>query len=157
MQALLEATEQDPLSMICLFSSVAARGGNTGQCDYAMANEVLNKVGAWERARRGGKCLVKSLNWGPWEGGMVTPALEAHFKAMGVPLIPLATGAQMLVDELLGSSAERVEIVMGGDPREVGLSGVQAGPYARFEISVSQGSHPYLKDHSIRTFRFFRW
>ena len=112
--------------------------------------EVLNKVGAWERARRGGKCLVKSLNWGPWEGGMVTPALEAHFKAMGVPLIPLATGAQMLVDELLGSSAERVEIVMGGDPREVGLSGVQEGPYARFEISVSQGSHPYLKDHSIK-------
>lgn len=150
LQALLEATKSDPLSMICLFSSVAARGGNTGQCDYAMANEVLNKVAAWERTRRGGKCLVKSLNWGPWEGGMVTPALEAHFKAMGVPLIPLREGAQMLVDELLGSNPERVEIVMGADPREVGLSGIQEGHYARFEVSVSQGSHPYLKDHSIK-------
>ena len=94
---------------------MAARCGNQGQCDYAMANEVLNKVAAAERKRRGGRLVVKSLNWGPWEGGMVTPALKARFEALGVPLIPLATGAQMLVDELTGAAPEQTEICLGGE------------------------------------------
>ncbi len=47
---LLAATSDDPLKVLCLFSSVAARTGNVGQVDYAMANEVLNKVAISERA-----------------------------------------------------------------------------------------------------------
>ena len=50
LRVLLGATREDPIDTIVLFSSVAARCGNQGQCDYAMANEVLNKVGALERA-----------------------------------------------------------------------------------------------------------
>ena len=100
--------------MLCLFSSVAARGGNTGQADYAMANEVLNKVAVSERVRRGGNCVVKSLGWGPWAGGMVGPGLEAHFAAMGVPLIPLDEGARLLVAELASPQVDEVELVIGG-------------------------------------------
>ena len=44
LRALLDATASDPLELLCVFSSVAARYGNPGQCDYAMANEVLNQV-----------------------------------------------------------------------------------------------------------------
>ena len=97
LRALLEATAGDPLRVICLFSSVAGRTGNTGQGGYAMANEILNKVAASERRRRGAGCLVKVVGWGPWEGGMVTPDLAARFAARGVPLIPLADGARALV------------------------------------------------------------
>src|SRR5262249_1176630 len=53
LRALLDATACDALKMILLFSSVAARGGNIGQGDYAMANEVLNQVALSEHARRG--------------------------------------------------------------------------------------------------------
>lgn len=114
LRALLGATESDPLKLLCLFSSVAARTGNNGQVDYAMANEVLNKVAAAERIRRGDTCVVKSLGWGPWEGGMVSPALKAHFASMGVSLIPLNEGARMLVDEIASPQRDDVELVLGG-------------------------------------------
>jgi hypothetical protein len=109
--AMLAATASDPLRAICLFSSVAARGGNVGQCDYAMANEALNRLAASEARRRPG-CVVKSMGWGPWAGGMVTPALAKQFAAMGVPLLPIDVGAQMFVAELASPGA--TEVVVGG-------------------------------------------
>ena len=60
-----------------------------------MANEVLNRVAQAEARQRPG-CVVKSIGWGPWAGGMVTPLLKAKFDELGVPLIPLAEGAARL-------------------------------------------------------------
>ena len=114
LRVLLKATDSDPLKLLCLFSSVAARTGNNGQVDYAMANEVLNKVAAAERRRRGETCVVKSLGWGPWDGGMVSPALKTHFASMGVSLIPLDGGARMLVAEIASPQRDDVELVLGG-------------------------------------------
>ena len=114
LQGLLAATDSDPLKLLCLFSSVAARTGNNGQVDYAMANEVLNKVAAAERRRRGDACVVKSLGWGPWDGGMVSPALKAHFASMGVSLIPLDDGARLFVAEIASPQRDDVELVLGG-------------------------------------------
>ena len=54
LRSLLAATADDPLAVLCVFSSVAAQFGNPGQCDYAMANEVLNQVLSAEQARRTG-------------------------------------------------------------------------------------------------------
>jgi len=102
-----------------------------------------------EAARRGGACLVKSFNWGPWQGGMVTPALEAHFAALGVPVIPLDVGAQMFVQELLGSDPTRVEVVVGGNPNHVGLSGHAGDGGVSIDVSISRATHPYLVDHAI--------
>lgn len=114
LRGLLAATDSDPLKLLCLFSSVAARTGNNGQVDYAMANEVLNKVAAAERRRRGETCVVKSLGWGPWDGGMVSPALKTHFESMGVSLISLDGGARMLVAEIASPQRDDVELVLGG-------------------------------------------
>lgn len=91
LRALLSATADDPLDTILLFSSVAAVFGNAGQSDYAMANEVLQQVASAEQARRP-DCLVRCVAWGPWQGGMVTPSLAAHFGRAGVPLIPRPRG-----------------------------------------------------------------
>jgi hypothetical protein len=124
---LLAATAKDPLTAICLFSSVAARSGNLGQCDYAMANEVLNLVACTERARRGTSCVVRAIGWGPWEGGMVTPSLKSHFEQMGVALIPLAIGAQRFVDEITGSN-EDIMVVIGGAGD--GALGIKVTPQA---------------------------
>ncbi|WP_437308298.1 SDR family NAD(P)-dependent oxidoreductase [Sorangium sp. So ce388] len=161
LRALLGATASDPLKAIVLFSSIAARSGNKGQCDYAMANEVLNKVAAAEAARRPG-CRVKSLGWGPWQGGMVNAALEAHFAQLGVPLIPLAAGARMLIDELCdgpvdsGAGApgaacpDAVEVVLGAEPKT--LAAPDAPDHGRrvaLAVRADRATHPYLGDHAI--------
>ena len=147
LRALLAATAKDPLTALCMFSSVAARTGNPGQCDYAMANEVLNLVACAERARRGASCVVRAIGWGPWEGGMVTPSLKSHFEQMGVALIPLAVGAQRFVDELVGSSDD-VSVVIGGS-NGLGALGAAVMPQATVQVRVDQHSHPQLADHRI--------
>src|SRR5262249_18948353 len=98
LRSLLAATTSDPVNTVCLFSSVAARTGNPGQADYAMANEVLNLVACAERSRRGNSCNIRSIAWGPWDGGMVTPGLKTHFQQLGVPLIPIESAAKIFVD-----------------------------------------------------------
>jgi NAD(P)-dependent dehydrogenase (short-subunit alcohol dehydrogenase family)/acyl carrier protein len=147
LRALLDATSEDRLALLCLFSSVAGRCGNPGQADYAMANEVLNKVAEAEHRRRGTHCLVRSLGWGPWDGGMVTPELKARFEEQGVPVIGLDTGARMLADELSSSRPDQVELVLGGDPRHFGRIGTASE--LRLDVLVDQYSHPFLADHAI--------
>ncbi len=150
LRALLAATGDDPLKLLCVFSSVSARCGNNGQADYAMANEVLAKVACAESRRRP-QILVKSFGWGPWEGGMVTPQLKERFASLGVPMIPLAAGARMFVDEVRGAERSDVELVLGGEPKAEAL--LFAGAEARvqeLELKVQRRSHGYLEGHSIK-------
>jgi len=149
LRALLDATQSDPLKLLAVFSSVSARCGNSGQADYAMANEVLAKVMSAEQRRRPA-LVAKSFGWGPWEAGMVTPHLRDRFAALGVPMIPLAVGARMFADELAGAAREQVELVLGGEPRPEAL--LFEGATARvqtLEISVARDSHAYLEGHAI--------
>ena len=147
LRTLLEATALDDLKAIVMFSSVAARTGNVGQCDYAMANEVLNKVAVAEAARRPG-CVVKSFGWGPWEGGMVSPALKARFQELGVPLIPLDSGARVLVDELTDGALDEIELVIGGKPTDGPLLS-DSPRSAVMEFVVGPETHPQIDDHAI--------
>jgi hypothetical protein len=127
-----------------LFSSAAAREGNAGQADYAMANEVLNKVAHVEARRRGNGCRVVSIGWGPWEGGMVTPALRRHFESRGVTLLPVAAGAASFVRELEG--AGNVEVVIQGNG---GLRGPDR-PVLQADIHVDELTWPQLGSHRIQ-------
>lgn len=150
LHALLAATVADPLKLLCVFSSVSARCGNTGQSDYAMANEVLAKVVAAEARKRPG-LRAKSLGWGPWEGGMVTPALKARFAELGVPMVPLDAGAKMFADEMRDSRAADIELVLGGEPRGEAL--LMDGAQARVqgvELVVSRASHAFLEGHAVK-------
>jgi acyl transferase domain-containing protein/NADP-dependent 3-hydroxy acid dehydrogenase YdfG/acyl carrier protein len=118
LKALLDATADDELSLIALFSSIAGRYGNPGQSGYAMANEILNKVARAEAARRGPACLVRALNWGPWSGGMVTAELQRHFAERGVATIDLEAGAKAFAAEIMHGSPDpsEVEVVLFGAP-----------------------------------------
>ncbi|HKQ31534.1 MAG TPA: SDR family NAD(P)-dependent oxidoreductase, partial [Burkholderiales bacterium] len=110
LRSLLEATDDDPLRFIGLFSSVAGRYGNAGQSDYAMANAALNRIAGEQARRRGSRCVVRSLNWGPWDGGMVTPELRDHFAAKGVSIMSMQEGAAAFVRELCHPSTELAEV-----------------------------------------------
>jgi malonyl CoA-acyl carrier protein transacylase len=138
---LLAATAGDPLKVLCFFTSVAARVGNEGQADYAMANEALNKLARAEQARRPG-CRVTALGWGPWEGGMVSPALRRHFAARGLPMLPLALGGEAFVAALGDPS---VELVLGGE----GFGGAAPRAAQDYDIQVDVDRLPFLLDHAI--------
>jgi acyl transferase domain-containing protein/NADP-dependent 3-hydroxy acid dehydrogenase YdfG len=112
LENLLDATERDPLSLICLFSSVVGRTGNAGQSDYAFANAVLDDIARTEATARGSSCVVKSIAWGPWNGGLVTDALAAHFRDRGWPLIDLEAGTRAFVDEISDRSAGAVDPII---------------------------------------------
>jgi hypothetical protein len=144
LRALLDATQDDPLRFVCAFSSVAARAGNPGQSDYAMANEVMNKVLAAFARRRGDACRVKALGFGPWAGGMVTPALAQHFASRGVGLIPLDAGADAFVAEVLGEDSG-VEVVLGGGPAVIGTRTAK-----RMEVAVDATRWPQLDGHRVQ-------
>ena len=110
--ALLEVSHQDDLKYLILFSSVAARFGNQGQVDYAMANEALNKIARQQKHIRS-NCKVVSVNWGPWAGGMVNSTLKREFDRKGIALIPLKDGASAMVAEMSTDTKGPVEVVIG--------------------------------------------
>ncbi|MFO0916986.1 MAG: SDR family NAD(P)-dependent oxidoreductase [Planctomycetaceae bacterium] len=132
-QNLFAALDPDELRCVALFSSSTGRFGRTGQVDYAMANEALNKL-AQQCQRQHPACRVRSFNWGPGDGGMVTEALKPLFAQEGIGLIPLETGAQLLVHELEQPGADRpVELVVLA---ELGTQEEDQG--ARDEVSSPQ-------------------
>ncbi len=114
LQNLLVALGNTSLSHMALFSSAAAYYGNTGQSDYAMANEILNRV-AQSLKQRTPHATVKSFNWGPWDSGMVDETLARYFKERGIGLISLQAGAALFVEEMLAGDRHGVELLVG-DP-----------------------------------------
>ncbi len=147
LHALLEATREDDLSLLLLFSSVAARWGNPGQCDYAMANEVLNKVAALEQARRGRSCRVRSLGWGPWNGGMVDAALSERFASAGVPLLDIQEGTRRFLREL-SVATTRPEVLLFASVE--GPPGASEPTEVVAEVHLDRSSHPFLDGHRVQ-------
>lgn len=111
---LLHALPDTSLTHVALFSSAAAFYGNTGQADYAMANEVLNRV-ARTLKLRSPNAIIKSFNWGPWDSGMVDQTLARYFEERGIGLIPVQEGANLFAEEMLAGDHRIVELLVG-DP-----------------------------------------
>ena len=108
---LLAGLDLADLRLLALFSSSTGRFGRSGQIDYAAANEVLNKTAARLAADRPG-LRAAAFNWGPWDGGMVTPGLKRLFQKEGIGLIPLKAGAEFAARELAAGHERPVEIVV---------------------------------------------
>ncbi len=151
-QNLLRLTAGDDLKLIACFSSAAAREGNSGQCAYAMANEILNKAAQQQRKTRA-NVLVKSLNWGPWAGGMVDAALEKHFASRGVALIQQREGAEFFAAEVCGANPREVEVVIGPVPSGAPFFLAQETREFRLHLMVDPRSNPFLEDHQIEDHR----
>jgi NAD(P)-dependent dehydrogenase (short-subunit alcohol dehydrogenase family)/acyl carrier protein len=122
---LLDLLEHEDLKALVLFSSTTARFGRIGQAAYACSNEVLNKTAQVESRRRSG-CKVVSINWGPWDGGMVTPGLRKMFESEGIGLIPLTDGGIFLIQEL-NAAGKSIEVIALGKHRGSGVIPVPPG------------------------------
>jgi NAD(P)-dependent dehydrogenase (short-subunit alcohol dehydrogenase family) len=152
LRSLLDAVHADELKVLALFSSSTGRFGRAGQIDYAVANEVLNKMAQHEARRRPG-CRVAAINWGPWAGGMVTPALRGIFESEGIGLIPLQGGAEHLVREISTGQDRAVEVVvMGGDgwpPPLADPEPAAAGLVLAIERKLNVEEMPVLRSHVL--------
>jgi NAD(P)-dependent dehydrogenase (short-subunit alcohol dehydrogenase family) len=113
----------DALEFFAVMSSVAGRFGNSGQGDYATANELMNRLCCQLRDRWPATVNVMALCWGPWGPtdfgqGMVNAGVEAKFAEKGVRLVSAACGRRLFGDELRRADREPVEIVCGEGPWE---------------------------------------
>ncbi len=158
LRSFLSGLDPGELRLLVLFSSSTARFGRSGQVDYAMANEVLNKL-ARLYARRLPACRVVAVNWGPWDGGMVSPGLKKRFAAEGVGLIARAAGADYLIDEIRNGGQEAEVVVMAARPGSgpaapadghVGNSDPHAAPLpVAFERVLDVAELPVLESHVL--------
>jgi NAD(P)-dependent dehydrogenase (short-subunit alcohol dehydrogenase family) len=159
MLALAAALEGTRPRFFAAFASVAGRYGNSGQTDYAAANEVMNRL-AGELQARWPETRVVAVNWGPWDAtthgaGMVSDAVRAKFEAQGVTLVNAKGGAQAFRDEILrgprGDSAvvlgagpwERHEAERGGMPETASEAGPETGPEVAPD-TLAPGKWPLL-------------
>ncbi len=139
---LLAYCDPQELRFLSVFSSTTARFGRRGQGAYAAANEALNKL-TLQQARQLPHCRCLALNWGPWAGGMVTPALRQLFASEGVGLIGLSEGADWLLDTLCVPATATELVIMAGD-----LPVQQQAATAYHDANVSASS-----EHSQQTLR----
>jgi PfaD family protein len=154
LRAMLSAVDEAHLSYLALFSSTSAFHGNAGQSDYAAANEVLNKF-AHEFKRRFPACRTVVFDWGPWDGGMVTPFLKSLFESHGVRVMPVETGARVFV-QVLGSETSAVQVLVNdvgppeGRPAPAGAPAVRRGqPILRVSRMLGVENNKFLRDHVI--------
>ena len=111
------------LRFFTVLSSVAGRYGNSGQTDYATANELMNRLCCQLSNNWGNKVRVRAFCWGPWGqttfgAGMVTKETEAKFAEKGVSLVSAEAGRRLFKDELTHSGGSNIEIVCGEGPWE---------------------------------------
>ncbi|KEK28807.1 type I polyketide synthase [Shewanella xiamenensis] len=166
---LLSALDLSQLTLVALFSSAAGFYGNTGQSDYAMSNDILNKA-ALQLAQQLPQAKVMSFDWGPWDGGMVNPALKKMFIDRGVYVIPLKAGAELFASQLLsdtgaqllvgtdmqGNTANAVEVASAKKPEADLTTALDPQPMAQTvpqSIRVMRSLDPkrmsFIEDHCI--------
>ena len=156
LRSLLDAVSIGELKHIVLFSSVSGRCGNQGQVDYSMANEVLNKV-AQKLTARLPFCRVVSINWGPWDGGMVHPALKQEFINRGIELIPLEAGGECVADELANAADDSTEIVIGASLDSIeAAAGVSTAEPQVIETARASGELAFERKLDIERHSFLR-
>ncbi len=149
LQNLLRCVSPEKLKYLILFSSVAGFYGNVGQTDYSLANEILNKS-AYLFKKQYPTCHVVSMNWGPWDGGMVTPELKKAFADRGVEVIPIPVGTQILADELKNNGEVQVVVGSGLTTRLKGSIDTETLQTYRLHRRLSLDLYPFLNDHTIQ-------
>ena len=102
----------DELSFLVFFSSMSGRFGNRGQCDYAAANEVLNKLAlSW---------IANALvGWCPSTGAHGRVAWSRQSSRSSSPnmawsLFHASVGRKSMDQELCWGRKGEVEVLLGG-------------------------------------------
>ncbi|WP_067677132.1 type I polyketide synthase [Nocardia miyunensis] len=117
------AAVQRPRHLV-LFTSVAGLFGNAGQADYAAANEALCRFATSWRTRHP-DCHAVAIDWGAWDGGMVTPELRRLFRDRGIPLLAPETGVAAFAEQFTPACRADTVVLVG---EAVALSSATPSP-----------------------------
>jgi len=147
--SLLKMVNVNELKHLIMFSSVAGFYGNVGQSDYAMANEILS-TSAHLFSTNHPNTKVTAINWGAWEGGMVSPELQKMFEEAGVSLVNHPGGAARFVQELNGAYHKQAQVIIGGT-LPAGISDI-SGDHKIHTIqrNLSLEANNFLNHHVIQ-------
>ncbi|HET8641528.1 MAG TPA: KR domain-containing protein, partial [Pseudonocardiaceae bacterium] len=114
--SLHQAFAGHPLDFFVLFSSVSSVVVTAGQGNYAAGNAFLDGLAHYRRARG---LPALSVNWGPWNTGMIAQLeLQPFYQRRGIDVIPEETGMEIF-EELLGSSETEQVVVSAHWPTVV--------------------------------------
>ncbi len=106
--ALHEAFAGEQLDFFVLFSSVSSVLVTAGQGNYAAGNAFLDGLAHYRRARG---LPALSINWGPWNAGMIAQLqLQPFYQRRGIDLIGEDVGLEIF-EELFGSSETEQVVV----------------------------------------------
>jgi len=111
--ALHECLKDEPLDFFAMFSSVSSVVVTVGQANYAAANSFLDALAHY---RRGLGLTALSVNWGPWDTGMIAElGLQPLYASRGIDLLPERTGVRLL-EQILGSAVTQQIVVSASWP-----------------------------------------
>ncbi|WP_405250400.1 SDR family NAD(P)-dependent oxidoreductase [Dokdonia sp. Asnod3-C12] len=146
---LLKMVNINELKHLIMFSSVAGFYGNVGQSDYAMANEILSTA-AHLFSTNHPNTKVTAINWGAWEGGMVSPELQKMFEEAGVSLVNHPGGAARFVQELNGAYHHQPQVIIGGT-LPAGISDISGDLKTHtIQRNLSLKENAFLQHHVIQ-------
>ncbi len=148
LRSVIESIDPQKLDFLVLFASVAGFFGNAGQADYALANEVLNKS-AHILHKSLTNCRVISINWGPWDSGMVSPQLKKYFESRNIPLIQTEEGVQTLINEITGKGDSTPQVVVGSPILGQQEINVNDGRPIIIHRTITLDENPFALDHKI--------
>jgi NAD(P)-dependent dehydrogenase (short-subunit alcohol dehydrogenase family) len=148
LRSVIESIDPQKLEFLVLFSSVAGFFGNAGQADYALANEVLNKSAHILRKSLP-NCRVISINWGPWDAGMVSPQLKKYFESQNIPLIQTEDGVQTLINEITGEAHPVPQVVVGSPIFGQQEIKINDGRPVIIHRTITLDENPFALDHKI--------
>ncbi len=138
----------ETLKLLVIFSSVAGRYGNRGQSDYGSVNEVINRF-AWQLNHQWSSTRVVAINWGPWDTtGMASAEVKRQFRQQQIIPIPLASGRQFFLQEILHGCLNSAEVIAGEGPWEISEAAL-ANENSKNKISKA-------KDDSISNYPLIR-
>ncbi|MFD2419703.1 SDR family NAD(P)-dependent oxidoreductase [Amycolatopsis pigmentata] len=146
--AVLAALEKAPLRHLVFFTSVAGLLGNSGQADYATANEALCRLAASLRTRHPGT-QVTAIDWGAWAGGMVTPELRELFAARGVPLLDPEVGARAFVQQFTEAHQDETCVLVGADVSLSSASRSGGSAFTARRDLAGLSEQPVIQAHRI--------
>ncbi|MCK9522068.1 MAG: acyltransferase domain-containing protein [Proteobacteria bacterium] len=107
---MMESLDWSQVRFVSAFGSIAGLFGNTGQTDYALANDMM----AWMVQEL---CAVHphikghTLEWTAWVGtGMVSEEEGKRFKAAGLKALTVETGVPLFLEAALRTVQPRIAV-----------------------------------------------